>query len=266
MASMSPASTASAKLPTTSRSSLEFGSGARSRPAAGRRDVERRTRAAQEAVDRGGGGIEHRGDLLGAEAEHVAQHEHRALLRREVLQADDERQRDRLFGLVARLRSGSLVGDAVEQDVWVGLEPDRLAVAGRLGHLGHPLEVFRSAPARPQGVQRAVGGDPVQPGTDRRALLVLLEAAPRGEQRLLQQILGILRRADDPVDVQLELTPVGVGQLAERVLVAGARAGEGLLGHVRILAPALPFTRITSNDVGADRNSPLNFARVERLN
>ena len=68
-----------------------------------------------------------------------------------------------------------------------------------------------------------------------------LEAAPRGEQRLLQQVLGVLRRADDPVDVQLELTPVRVGQLAERVLVAGARAGEGLLGHARILALTLPF-------------------------
>jgi hypothetical protein len=66
---------------------------------------------------------------------------------------------------------------------------------------------------------------------------------PRGEQRLLQQILGILRRADDPVDVQLELTTVGVGQVAERVLVAGARASEGLLGHARILAPTISFTR-----------------------
>jgi hypothetical protein len=78
-------------LPTTSRSSLEFGSGARSRPAAGRRDWKGRTRAAQEAVDRGLAGIEHLGDLPGAEAEHVAQHEHRALPRREMLKADDER-------------------------------------------------------------------------------------------------------------------------------------------------------------------------------
>jgi hypothetical protein len=42
-----------------------------------------------------------------------------------------------------------------------------------------------------------------------------LEAAPGGEQRLLKQVLGVLRRPDDPVDVQLELTPVRVGQLAE---------------------------------------------------
>ena len=265
MPSMSPVSTASAKRPTMSRSSLEFGSGARSRPAAGRRDSNAARARRSRLLTDGLAGLEHLGDLGGAEAEHVAQHEHRALLRREMLEADDERQRDRLLGLVARLRSGSLVRDPLEQDVGVGLEPDRLAPAGRLGHLGHPL-VLRAAPARPQGIQRAVGGDPVQPGTDRRASLELLEAAPRGEQRLLEQVLGVLRRADDPVDVQLELAPVGVGQLAERVLVAGARTGEGLLGHARILAPTLPFTRITSNDVGAARNSPLSFRRGRRLN
>jgi hypothetical protein len=75
-----------------------------------------------------------------------------------------------------------------------------------------------------------------------------------------------LRGADDPVDVQLELTPVGVGQFAERVLVAGARTGERLLGHARIVALNLPFAAITSNDVGAARNSPLSFSPVERLN
>ena len=77
---------------------------------------------------------------------------------------------------------------------------------------------------------------------------------------------GVLCRADDPVDVQLELTPVGVGQLAERVLVAGARPGEGLLGHLRILAPTRPSARITTHDVGAARNSPLSFRRGRRLN
>src|SRR5947209_13217895 len=42
--------------------------------------------------------------------------------------------------------------------------------------------------------------------------------------------------------------------------------GEGLVGHVRILALALPFIRLTSNDVGAARNSPLSFRRSRRLN
>jgi hypothetical protein len=150
-----------------------------------------------------------------------------------------------------------LVRDALEQDVWVGLKPDRLGPARRLGRLGQPLQVFRAAPARTQGIQRAIGGDPVQPGTDRRASLEPLKAAPRGQQRLLEQIFGVLRRADDPVDTQLELTPVGVGQLAERVLVAGPRAGNRPLGHARILALRLlsPASQVpTSRRLEIDRS------------
>jgi hypothetical protein len=74
--------------------------------------------------------------------------------------------------------------------------------------------------------------------------------APCGEQRLLEQILGVLRRADDPVDVQPQLTPVRVSQLAECVLVAGARTDQGLLGHARIRSLTLPFAAITGNDLG----------------
>jgi hypothetical protein len=85
--SMSPRSTASTKRPTSSRSRAEVGSGARSRPLAGRR-VSSVARARP------------------VKAEHVAQHEHRPLVRREMLKCRDEREPDRLAHLVARLRSG----------------------------------------------------------------------------------------------------------------------------------------------------------------
>src|SRR3954465_15070990 len=165
-----------------------------------------------------------------------------------MLEADDERQRDRLLGLIARLRSRRVVRDALEQDVWVGLKPDRLAVAGWLGHLRDALAVFGAAPARTQDIEGARGGDPVQPGPDRRAVLELLEAAPRGQQSLLEQVLGVLRRADDAIDVRLELTPERVGQLAERRLVAGACMRQGLLGHSRILSSPLAASRIARSD------------------
>jgi hypothetical protein len=45
--------------------------------------------------------------------------------------------------------------------------------------------------------------------------------------------------------VHVELTPVRVGQLAERILVASARTREHLVGHARILAPTVPFISIT---------------------
>jgi hypothetical protein len=82
----------------------------------------------------------------------------------------------------------------------------------------------------------------------------------------LEEVLSVVRRADDPVDMQVELTPVRLRQLAERALVAAARTGQRLLGHARILAPTLPFTGITTNDVGGARNSPLSFRRDVRLN
>ena len=69
--------------------------------------------------------------------------------------------------------------------------------------------------------------------------------AESGEEGLLQQVLRVVDRPDDPVDVDLELTPVRVGQLAERILIASACTREHLVGHARILAPTVPFTRIT---------------------
>src|SRR5215204_7264151 len=88
-----------------------------------------------------------------------------------------------LLGLVARLRSGRLVRDPIEENVGVRLKPHRFAPACRFRQVGHS-PVARASPARAQGIERTVGGDPVQPGADRRASLKLFEAAPRGEQRL----------------------------------------------------------------------------------
>src|ERR1700683_2168072 len=48
--------------------------------------------ALQRALDRGGGGAEHGGDLGGREGQHVPQDEDRPLRARQVLQAGDERE------------------------------------------------------------------------------------------------------------------------------------------------------------------------------
>jgi hypothetical protein len=114
-----------------------------------------------------------------------------------------------------------------------------------LRHLRHPLQILRAAPGRPERIEGAIGRDPVQPGTDRRAALEALEATPPGEEGLLEQVLRVLDRSDDPVNVHLELTPVRVGQLAERILIAGACMAEHLPGPARILAPTIPFIRVT---------------------
>ena len=118
-------------------------------------------------------------------------------------------------------------------------------MAGGFGHLGHLPQVLRAAPGRPERIEGTVGRDPVKPRAHRRALLERIKPAPRCEKGLLDQVLGILDRPDDPVNVNLKLTPVRVGQFTERILLAGACTLEGLVAHARILAPTVPFVRIT---------------------
>jgi hypothetical protein len=71
---------------------------------------ERRAGALEGALHRGLAGAEHLGDLGGAQAEHIAEDQSRALARGQVLEADDERELDRLPGLVARGRARGAVG------------------------------------------------------------------------------------------------------------------------------------------------------------
>src|SRR5581483_4760922 len=56
--------------------------------------VERCACALERGLDRLRRRLEDRGGFVGMETEHVAQYERRALLRRQLLQRDDERERD----------------------------------------------------------------------------------------------------------------------------------------------------------------------------
>src|SRR5262249_205978 len=97
------------------------------------------------------------------------------------------------------------------------------------------------AAAGAQRVQGPVGGDPVQPGAQRRPLLVLAEPPPGGQQGLLQDVLGVLDRAEDPVAVQLKLGAVRGGELAERAVVPAARPFQCCLcGHGNLLHQERP--------------------------
>ena len=116
------------------------------------------------------------------EAEHVPEHEHRPLPRRQVLHRGDERQRDRLLGLVPRLRARRPSRAAPSSSAsGIRLKPQRLAPPSRLG--GHERRPGRLRPrpaaAGPQRVQAPVGRDPVQPGTQRRPALVADPARAR---------------------------------------------------------------------------------------
>ena len=62
-------------------------------------------------------------------------------------------------------------------------------------------------------------------------------------QRLLQRVLSVLHRAEDPIAVELKLASVGVGQLAERLLLALHSPRQLQMADVPILASQLRSRR-----------------------
>ena len=191
------------------------------------------------AFDRVHAAVEDVSGLRGVEAQTSRSTSAARCRGREVLERRDERQLEWFPGLVARIRPGLGVGDS--------LRPERPG-RGR-ARAGSPMRVGSgvsngsssaggwSAPGVPERVQTAIRRDPVQPGAQRRTLLEALETAPGCEQRFLEHVLSVLHRAEDPIAVHLELAPVGVYELAKRLLVAeSCTRQQGLAYHVYVLA------------------------------
>ena len=162
------------------------------------------------------------------------------------MQGGDEGEGDGLPALVPRFGAGSVVGQAVEEEVGIGLEPHHIPHPGRLRRVGGengPVHL-RSPTSGSPCVEAATGGDPVQPGPDRGTALESPEATPRGQQGLLQRILGILDRSEHPVTVHLQLAPVGIGELGERRTVSVPGHADQIRRHGAILSsPLLPAPR-----------------------
>ena len=191
----------------------------------------------QRAVHRGLAAVQHVRHLQWTEPEHVPEHEHGPLPRRQVLDGGHESQRDCLLGLISRLGTRARIRQPVQQHIRIGLQPQRLTPAGRLGGQERWPVGFgpRPAAAGPQRVQAPVGRDPVQPGAQRGPSLVLAEPPPGGQQGLLQHVFGVLHRTEDPVAVQLKLASVRAGQLIERPVVPAPRPFQRCLCHHGVL-------------------------------
>src|SRR5438874_665569 len=82
-----------------------------------------------------------------------------------------------------------------------------------LGYLGRPR-----ASACDRG-EADVRGDGVQPGGELRARLVALGAFPGAQHRLLERVIGVVERAEHPVAVEVQCSPVWLDQERERLLV-----------------------------------------------
>jgi hypothetical protein len=117
--------------------------------------------------------------MAGASAVEKSRTSHRngGLAGREPLQGGDERELDRLSGLLALRRVERSVRGPVEPGVGVGLQPGDLAAPRRLGRLERrDGRRRRPSPAVADGVEAAVRGDAVEPGAKRRGAGEVVEA------------------------------------------------------------------------------------------
>jgi hypothetical protein len=80
------------------------------------------------------------------------------------------------------------------------------------------------------------------------------ERLPGRQQSLLEEVLGIVERPEDPVAVHVQLRTVGVGQLGERVAVSDLGAGERGIGH-RVIPPAVDIPPRDCNTVALPESS-----------
>ena len=87
--------------------------------------------------------------------------------------------------------------------LWKGIEVRRF---GRSG--GTEIHWTRPARAPVEHIEADVRRDPVEPRAQRRAALEAIDASPCSQQRLLDRVLRIERRAEHPVAVANQLRAV----------------------------------------------------------
>jgi hypothetical protein len=181
-------------------------------------------RSLERAVDAGDARRQHLRDLGGGVADDVAEQEGGALARGKQLYRGDEGELDALHLLRLSLRR-----ELVEQTVGIRIQVHRLTSLLLGIATGSPGALERNlAPARAplQHRQTDVGGDPVEPGAERRARLEAVEPPPGAQQRLLQRVVHIFERAEHPVAMDVELASERQRQSPERALVPRSRRGE----------------------------------------
>ena len=84
-------------------------------------------------------------------------------------------------------------------------------------------------------VEACVGRDPVEPRPEREAPAgtEALAAPPSAQERLLDEVLGVLERAEHPVAVHLQLTAVALDERGERGLLTRVRHRDIIVAHLR---------------------------------
>src|SRR5205807_7607103 len=82
-------------------------------------------------------------------------------------------------------------------------------------------------------VEAGVRRDPVQPGAEGGPALVARPVAPGAQERLLNQIFGILEGGEHPVAVDLQLRTVALSELGDGQVIAGLKGAGQLVDAIR---------------------------------
>jgi hypothetical protein len=184
--------------------------------------LHRRSRPLERAVHGGQAHLEHGSGVVRGPVERVAEDQDRALARRKMLDGGQECELDRL----SRDDGFAWLGRVVDEEVGVRLKPREVGgrnrtaaeLGGRAGLVRH--EAPGPALEDPEG---GVGRDPIEPGSERRAPVIRLAAAPGAEEGVLDGVLGVLERAEHPVGVHLQLGAMPFDERRERGGVAARR-------------------------------------------
>ena len=161
----------------------------------------------QRAVHAGDRRVQQFGDLARLPLQHVAQDQHGALLRRQVLQGGDEGQANRLalgqrLRRIARVRRNTVAGNWFdERTLRQGRADEPIGGSRRTGHLHRQGAALPAA----QRVEAHVAGDAIEPGTHLGTSFEAVVGAPCSGERLLHGILGVERRPEHSVAEALEL-------------------------------------------------------------
>ena len=75
--------------------------------------------------------------------------------------------------------------------------------------------VVRRRELAPEHVEAHVRRDAIEPGTEQRAAVERVAAAPRAQERLLHGVLRLVERGEHPVAVDVQLAPVALGEARE---------------------------------------------------
>ena len=161
----------------------------------------------------------------------VAQDQHRPLPRGQVLDGGEVCQLDRLARLDDDRRLVVRWRRHLQQPVRVRLEPrqvDRRREVGVQDLFRRP-DIGRHDSLRTtrQRVEARIRRDAVEPGPEQRASLERGTRLPCLEVRVLDEVVGVVDRAEHPVAMDVELAAVPLAQRGEGIAIAAAGRGHG---------------------------------------